>query len=131
MVYRVLADLVLGIHLAFVLFVVLGGLLALRWRQSAWIHVPAALWGAFIEFSGGICPLTPLENWLRERGGTGGYSSSFIEHTILPVLYPTELTRELQIALGASVVAINFGIYGWIMRRAVKNRASAPRATSP
>jgi hypothetical protein len=123
MIYRALADLVMLVHFAFVLFALLGGFLALRWRASAWIHVPAVLWAALIEFSGGICPLTPLENWLRARGGMVGYQSSFIEHYILPVLYPTALTRQLLMLFGVLVLAINVGIYGWIVRRTARNRA--------
>lgn len=107
----VLADLVVGIHFLFVLFVVLGGLLVLRWPRLAFLHIPAAVWGSWIEFSGGICPLTPLENSLRARAGQAGYSGGFIEHYLIPVLYPSELTREIQLLLGAVVIAINLAIY--------------------
>lgn len=123
MFYRALADLVVIVHLAFVLFAVLGALFVLRWRRAAWIHVPAALWAALIEFAGWVCPLTPLENWLRARGGAAGYEYGFIEHYILPLLYPAELTRRLQVALGLLVLAINAGIYGLVLLRAVKRRA--------
>jgi hypothetical protein len=123
MLYRILADLVVILHLAFVLFVVLGSLLALRWRRCAWIHIPAALWGAFIEFAGWVCPLTPLENWFREKGGASGYSPSFIEHYLVSLLYPTSLTRELQIALGLFALVVNLGVYGWLWRKAAKTRA--------
>ena len=124
MLYGILADLVVIGHFTFVLFAVLGGLLVLRWKQCLWIHVPVVLWAALIEFTGWICPLTPLENWLRARGGAVGYPSSFIEHYILPVLYPTQLTRQLQITLGLLVLGINLGIYGWMLRRAAKGKAS-------
>lgn len=115
--YRVLADLVVVVHVAFILFAVLGGLLMLRWKRCAWIHVPAVLWAALIAFAGWVCPLTPLENWLRERGGAIGYSSGFTEHYILPVLYPIMLTRRLQIVLGLFVLSVNLGLYGWVLRR--------------
>jgi uncharacterized protein DUF2784 len=119
---HVLADLVVAIHIAFVLFVVLGGLLVLRWRRLAYVHVPAAVWGAWIEFTGRICPLTPLENSLRARAGQAGYSGGFIEHYLLPLLYPSALTRTIQLVLGALVVVINLGIYGYLIgsRRSVR-----------
>jgi hypothetical protein len=100
-----------------VLFVVLGGLLVLRWPRAAWLHLPAALWGALIEFTGCICPLTPLEQRLRRAGGDATYSGGFIEHYIVPVLYPTGLTRTTQIVLGAFVIALNLAIYGWVLGR--------------
>lgn len=124
MFYGMLADVTVIAHFAFVLFAVFGGFLVLKWKRCAWIHVPVVLWAALIEFTGWICPLTPLENWLRAQAGTGGYSSSFIEHYILPVLYPTQLTRQLQITLGLVVLGINLGIYGWVLRRAAKGEAS-------
>ena len=118
MLFRGAADLVLVVHLAFVLFVVLGGLLALRWRRVAWIHVPIALYGAVIEFIGFICPLTPLEVWLRRRGGEVGYEGGFIEHYVTAALYPTGLTREVQLALGAAVLVLNGIVYAvWLRRR--------------
>src|SRR5512135_960660 len=117
--YQLLADLVVIVHAAFVAFVVLGGLLVLRWPRAAWAHVPAALWGAGIEFSGGICPLTPLENLLRDLAGQQGYSGGFIEHVLTPVLYPLGLTRDLQLALGTFVVVINLVVYAWAIRRHV------------
>ena len=117
MLFRGAADLVLVLHFGFVLFVVLGGLLALRWPRLAWVHVPVALYGATIEFLGFICPLTPLEVWLRRRGGEAGYEGGFIEHYIMAALYPTGLTRELQLALGVGVLAINALVYGTLLRR--------------
>lgn len=117
MLYGVLADLVVILHLAFVLFVLLGGLLVL-WRPTvAVLHLPAAAWGAAVEFGGWICPLTPLEQWLRLEGGGPGYRSDFIERYILPVLYPDGLTHNAQIVLGTLVVMINVVIYGWVWRR--------------
>ncbi|MDD5641881.1 MAG: DUF2784 domain-containing protein [Syntrophales bacterium] len=118
--YLALANLVLMLHLAFVLFVVLGGFLVRKWRSLAWLHVPAFLWGALIELAGWICPLTPLENWLREQGGGDIYRTGFIEHYLLPLLYPATLTRSLQIFLGLLVLVVNLGLYGWIFRRNAK-----------
>ena len=128
MIFRLLADLTVLVHLAFVLFAVLGGMLVLRWRRVAWAHLPTVLWAALIEFAGWICPLTPLENWLRRQSGALGYSGGFIEHYVIPLLYPVGLTRQVQIVLGLLVLAINAGIYGWVLRRHLrsKERASAP-----
>jgi hypothetical protein len=117
-----LANLVVILHLAFVLFVVLGSLLSLRWRRCVWSHIPAAIWGAFIEFAGWVCPLTPLENWLREKGGASGYNAGFIEHYLVSWLYPAALTREIQVALGLFVLVINLIVYGWFWRKAAKTR---------
>jgi hypothetical protein len=111
MIYRLLADLVLVLHLCFVLFVIFGGLLALRWPQLAWVHVPVALYGALIEFVGFVCPLTPLENHFRRRGGEAGYAGGFVDHYITATLYPQGLTRQSQLVLGAAVLAINAAIY--------------------
>lgn len=122
--YQLLADLVVLVHAAFVVFVVLGGLLALRWQRLAWIHLPAAIWAAIVEFFGWVCPLTPLENWLRQRGEESGYGSDFVARYILPTLYPEELTREVQIALGVFVILINLAIYTWIFRAQKTNRDS-------
>jgi uncharacterized protein DUF2784 len=115
--YRLLADLVVLLHFGFVLFVILGGFLVARQRRVMWFHLATVFWGAFIEFAGWICPLTPLENRLRAKSGTDGYDSDFVAHYIIPILYPEGLTRETQIALGAVVIMINLGIYGWILRR--------------
>lgn len=117
MIYRALADVVLVLHLAFVLFVVLGGLLVLRWRWVAFLHVPAAIWGILIEYAGWICPLTPLENSLRRLGGEAGYSGGFIQHYIQPVLYPSGLTRGTQIALGTLALVVNLIAYGLVIAR--------------
>lgn len=118
MLYALLADLVLIFHLAFVLFVVAGALLVWRFPRVAWLHVPAVLWAGFVELSGRICPLTPLENHLRRLGGESGYAGDFVEHYLLPLLYPHELTREFQIGLGIAVVAINVLAYGFLRFRA-------------
>ena len=118
MLARIAADAVLLVHLAFVLFVVFGGLLVLRWRKLAWAHVPAALWGALVELNGWICPLTPLEVALRESAGDAGYRGDFLQHYIVALLYPEELTRTMQLGLGGLVVLINAAIYVVILRRA-------------
>jgi len=117
MLWRVLANLVVMVHVAFILFAVLGGFLVLRSKRCAWIHVPAFIWAALIAFAGWICPLTPLENWLREKGGAIAYSSGFIEHYIIPVLYPVALTRGVQIAMGFFVLGVNLALYRWALRR--------------
>ena len=120
MTYNLLADLVVFVHFLFVLFSVLGALLVIRWRKIMWLHLPAACWAAVIEFSGKICPLTPLENWLRIRGGETAYSGDFIGQYLLWLLYPSGLTRDVQIILGAIVVGINIGIYSYIFVRKMK-----------
>jgi len=117
MLQRVLADVVVVVHLAFVAFVVAGGCLALRWPRVAWVHVPCAAWGAWISFAGWVCPLTPLENALRRAGGEAGYGGGFVEHYLVPVLYPGALTRAAQIGLGALVVAVNVVAYAAVLRR--------------
>ena len=112
-----LADLVLVVHFAFILFVVFGGLLALRWRWAPLVHLPGAAWGVLIELAGWVCPLTPLENSLRRAAGESGYGGGFIEHYLLPVIYPGGLTREIQLGLAAAVVLLNAGIYALVWRR--------------
>jgi hypothetical protein len=111
MLYRVLADAVLLFHLVFVAFAVAGGLLAFRHRWIVALHLPVLGWAAFVEFTGRICPLTPLENRLRAAGGMAGYEGGFVEHYLLPVLYPAALTREWQWTLGAGLVAFNAVVY--------------------
>lgn len=121
-----LADLVLVAHLAFVVFAALGGLLALRWRRAPWVHLPAVAWGAFIEISGGLCPLTPLENRLRQAAGESGYQGDFIEHYIVSLLYPSSLSRDVQFVLAALLVVLNLVVYAVVWRRgrrAAKSRA--------
>ena len=117
MVYRALADLVLVLHLVFIVFVVAGGLLALRWRWAPLVHLPAALWGVFLEVSGGVCPLTPLESALRRVAGDSGYSGGFIEHYLIPIIYPEALTHPMQILLAGWVVLANALVYSFIWRR--------------
>lgn len=117
MFWRFAADVVVIVHFAFVVFVVLGGFLVLRWRRLAWIHIPAAIWGALIEFAGWICPLTPLEQRLRLRGGEAGHAGGFVEHYLLPQLYPAGLTRQTQWVLGAFVLLVNVVAYGIVIYR--------------
>lgn len=132
---RLLADLVLILHLAFVVFVLCGGLFALKWRWIAWVHLPAAVWGAVVEFTGWICPLTPLENWLRAQGGEATYRSDFIAQYLIPILYPEELARSIQLLLGTVVVVLNAGVYWWVWRMqpsgAARNRWSSVLPTKP
>ena len=116
MLFRLAADAVVLTHFAFVLFVVFGGFLVIRWKKLAWIHLPIAIYGATIEFVGWICPLTPLENRLRRLGGEAGYEGGFVEHYIMRILYPEGLTPSVSIALGVGVVLINVVAY-WLARR--------------
>jgi len=115
MLYQILAEIVLSVHFLFILYVVLGALLVLKWKWTAFIHIPAAFWGALIMFMGWICPLTPLENKFRRLAGDEGYDAGFIEHYILPIVYPEGLTRELQIYLGLAVVLINLALYAVVI----------------
>ncbi len=115
MLFQILADLVVIIHFAFVIFVVGGGLFALKWRKAIFLHLPAAIWGALIEFAGWICPLTPLENWLRRQGGARDYPGDFVNHYIMPILYLQGLTRGVQVVLGMLVIVINIVIYGCLV----------------
>ena len=116
MLFRLGADLVLMLHLSFVLFVLLGGFLLIRWPRLVWLHLPAVAWGAFVEFSGLICPLTPLENWLRTQAGEATYRGDFIVRYLSAILYPEALTHELQVAFGTAVIVVNMAIYGWLWR---------------
>lgn len=125
MLYGLMADLVLVVHLAFVVFVALGGFLVWRWRRLAWVHVPVALWGAAIAVVGFTCPLTPLENRLHRLGGRAGYQGGFIEHYVTAALYPAGLTREAQIVLGAAVLALNLLVYWRVLVRFRHDRPSS------
>jgi len=111
------ADLIVLLHFLFVLFVVCGGLLALRWPRIVWVHVPAAAWGVLIEFGGWICPLTPLENRLRRAQGEAAYEGDFVARYILPVLYPDGLTRGHQVLLGGLALAFNLAVYAVVLAR--------------
>ncbi len=120
MLYRVLADLVLVLHLAFILFVLWGGLLTLRWRWAPLVHLPAAVWGVLIEVSGGPCPLTPLENALRRAAGASGYSGGFIEQYLVPAIYPAALSHPLQLLFAGVVVLTNAVVY-WVSWRRLRS----------
>jgi hypothetical protein len=115
MLYAIAADVVLVIHLAFILFVMAGGLLVVRRRRLALLHLPAVAWGALVELNGWLCPLTPLENGLRLRAGEAGLSGGFVEHYLLPIIYPHGLTPDIQVILGALVIAVNVAVYGWLL----------------
>jgi hypothetical protein len=115
--YGLLADAVLLAHAAFIAFVMLGGLLVLRWPRLAWVHLPVVAWGAGIEFAGGICPLTPLENQLRVLAHQHGYAGGFVDHYVFGLLYPEGLTRNAQLTLGLLVLAANAAVYAWAWRR--------------
>lgn len=117
MFYRVLADGVVIVHGVFILFVIAGALLVLRWPRLVWLHLPAVAWGVWIEFSGRICPLTPLENQLRLDAGLAGYGGGFIKHYLLALIYPPGLTAPMQHLLGATVLLVNATIYGWLLFR--------------
>ena len=119
------ADAIVALHFAFVVFVVLGALLVLRWPRVACFHVPAVIWGALVEFTGWICPLTPLENSLRRRAGEAGYSGGFVEHYLLGLIYPEGLTRPVQLGLGLGVLLFNAVLYGWLVARRIR-AARAP-----
>lgn len=122
MLFRLAADAVLLLHLGFIIFVLLGGLLALRWRRAPLLHLPAAAWGVYIELSGGLCPLTPLENRLRALAGQAGFEGGFIEHYLLPLIYPAGLTRDTQFVLAGVVVIVNLLAYGFVLRRRCMRR---------
>ena len=117
MLDRALADAVALTHLAFILFALLGGLLTMRWRWMPWAHLPAAGWATAVELFGWFCPLTPIENHLRRASGSTGYSGGFIEHYLMPVIYPAELTREVQVLLACALVVVNLAIYLEVSRR--------------
>ena len=115
--YKVAADIVVLLHLAFIVFVVAGGILVFRWSKVAWFHIPMLMWGALVEFTGWICPLTPLENNLRLASGNVGYAGGFIENALVPLIYPIGLTRILQLILGSVVIVLNMAIYGTLLWR--------------
>jgi hypothetical protein len=120
-----LADLVVLVHLAFIVFVVAGGLAVLWRRRMAWLHLPAAAWGVFIEVSGGVCPLTPLEQDLRDRAGQAGYEGGFVEHYVVALIYPEALTREMQFVLAGLVLVVNVAVYAYVLTR-LKKAGSTP-----
>jgi hypothetical protein len=126
MSYRVLADAVLMLHFAFLAFVVVGAMLVLRWPWVAWLHLPAVAWGAYVIIAGEICPLTPLESELRISGGEGGFERSFIEHYLLPLIYPDAVQgpmgRGVQVGLGLALLLLNVVVYTWAWKRRLRPR---------
>ncbi len=132
MIYLLLADALVVLHFAFIVFVALGALTVYRWPKVVWAHIPCALWGAWIEITGGICPLTPIEFRFRRMGGTEGYAGGFIEHYLLPIIYPSGLTQADQLLLGSLVVAVNLSAYGillWRRRSGMRSDSPRPRPT--
>ena len=125
MLYRLAAEAVLLLHLAFIAFVVAGAVLAARWRWLPLVHLPVAAWGFFVEVTGRICPLTYAENYLRVRAGEAGYAESFIEHYLLAIIYPAGLTREAQFVLAGGVVVVNVAIYAWLFHRRRRRTSNA------
>lgn len=117
MLYRLAADAIVLIHGLWLVFVVFGAFLALKWPRALWLHAPAVAWGAVVEFTGWVCPLTPWENRLRRLGGEEGYAGGFIERYVTAVIYPEGLTREIQVALGVGVLLLNAGLYWWVLCR--------------
>jgi hypothetical protein len=120
-----LADVVVAGHFAFLVFVIFGGLLAVRRPWSSVVHLPALVWGAWIELTGGVCPLTPLENRLRRAAGQAGYEETFIEHYIVPLVYPPGLTQGIQVALGIALILFNALVYGWVVHRWRRARSTS------
>jgi hypothetical protein len=117
MSFRFAADFVLLLHLAFILFAVLGAAMAVWWNWIPLVQVPVAAWAMFVELTGRNCPLTYLENYLRIKAGQSGYAESFIEHYLLAIIYPAGLTGEIQLVLAGVVIVINTAIYGWLLAR--------------
>lgn len=116
MVFKLAASALALLHLGFILFVVLGGLLLLKWPRMMWLHVPAAVWGALIEFAGWYCPLTSMENAMLRRAGESGYTGGFVAHYIFRLIYPAGLTRGLEIAIGVFVLVVNLSVYVRVFR---------------
>ena len=124
MPYQLLANALVILHFGFVGFAVAGGLLCIKWRKVVWLHIPAVIWAIMIELTGEVCPLTPLENYFRLRAGASGYSTDFISHYLIPILYPEGLTRMVQYLLGLTVLLINMIIYGILIKRTFKKNVS-------
>jgi hypothetical protein len=127
MIARLCADALVAVHFAFIAFVLAGGFLVLRHRKWAWLHVPAVAWAVWTEFTATVCPLTPWENALRVAAGEAGYDGGFVEHYVMPIIYPGGLTHDVQIALGVVVVAVNAAIYALAARRWNAARGAAAR----
>ncbi|WP_457980415.1 DUF2784 domain-containing protein [Ectopseudomonas composti] len=118
--WRLAADALVVLHLGFILFVLFGGLLLLRWPRLLWLHLPAVAWGATVEFFHLLCPLTPWENQLRQAAGDAGYEGGFIEHYLIPLIYPAGLTPQIQLWLGGIVLLINATVYAYLLIRRFK-----------
>lgn len=129
MIYNFLSNLVVIVHLLFIVFVCLGALLVLKWPKVIWVHIPFALWGVVVEYMNIVCPLTPLENYFRRLGGNMTYESDFVARYIIPVIYPVELTRNLQFVLGSIVLMLNIIIYGFIIYKTVKHKSAGDEQT--
>lgn len=130
MIWRLAADAVVLVHLGFILFVLFGGLLVLRWRWLAFLHLPAATWGVAVELLHLYCPLTPLENNFRRAAGEVGYAGGFVEHYLIPLIYPAGLTPQIQLYLGGLVLAINLSVYAWLLVRWLRGRRAVDRGRS-
>lgn len=128
MLHGILADILMVLHLAFIVYVLLGGLLSLRWPRNTWLHLPCAAWGALIEFTGWICPLTPLEIRWRILAGQEGYDDGFVSHYVMPLVYPPGLTRSLQFWLGVGVILLNLAVYALVIWRWRRRRRRAREA---
>ncbi len=124
MIYRILADLVVLIHFSFIIFVVTGGFFVIKWKKAVFFHIPAVIWGVIIEFTGWICPLTPLENKFRIAGGEAGFTGGFIDKYIVDLIYPEGLTRSIQMLLGFTVIVINILIYGYLIYNQAKQKTN-------
>ena len=124
MIYSLVADLVMLLHFGFIIFAVLGALLLVRWPRLIWLHLPSATWAIAIEFYGGVCPLTPLENQLLNLASETAYSESFIGHYIGALIYPGEITTTVKIMLGLAVLVINIALYSWIIKRRRQSRST-------
>jgi hypothetical protein len=122
---RIVADALLIVHFAFIVFVVFGGVLLLRWPRFAWLHVPAVFWAAVVELTGWVCPLTPLENTLRRSGGDPAYAGDFVGHYLGALIYPEGLTRGTQMLLALLVIVVNALFYGVLLFR-MRERAAPP-----
>lgn len=120
--YLLLADSIVVLHFLFIVFAVGGGLLVLKWPRLAWLHLPAVMWAAITVSMGLICPLTPLEIWLRQQAGVDPYEGGFISHYLVPLIYPPGLTAEIQWLLGSGLLIINFLIYAWVFTRWYKSK---------
>ena len=122
MIYSFLADLLVVFHLVFILYVIAGALLIFKWTKTLWLHLPSCFWGMTVEFSGRVCPLTPWEIQLRRLAGEEGYTGSFIEQYLIPIIYPSGLNREIQMLLGSTVLIVNFSLYTLILIKRRKRK---------